>query len=614
MKRILKKIALKRLILSLILFSSLNYASVEIILQDDIRFSNKEGVVNALINHNGNMINAYGNYKVNGNKKVLFSIDRLSKDGRPYTLKAKPSVIRELKSINTIMPKGSKLLLKGENPKEFNEFLNYANSGQGNTQGGSKNSNSSSNKNLGSNYVNSGQGGSQGSSVENISPSTSSQVPYLPITTPSSGDSSTGDSNTQTTWSAQYCKAPEFMSNNIKLSIVDKDGNCVEKLAVRDDTKCKYRYDFVNSKAIKQTQFYYVDNENKTQNIGDCIDLVGAEYETPLYKDDTRCSLEKTDKDYGGGKGTFFVTQILFRGLDGLIYEATDCIAYGNIKEEVVDYIKDDQARQGQRIVNQYYIDPYTNEQVYITKGVRTDITFPYAEKSCGDWEMDDENLRGKKRTEISFYDEMEYKEVPVTSCDFSTQGGKKSEYVVNYQNLSSTYKEKELSRKYETHQIGEIKTQYQQYEWRTCKTCAFFAKCCDGTNRSHWVVTYNGGITNWTTAYVTKDVTAYNVYLRPDGTEYKKNLNPNGKIFTRIDREVTVTQNDYNLEMNWLLYYEIKENFYQDNTISTSTNYNSWVNNTYKKNYGCQTWNIVNNSTSGTATCTKRLNYILTK
>ena len=431
---------MKKLLLVLVSALSLAYAKIDITLEDEISFRNASGTLTANITYNNQKMQGIGTYRVN-NKKVVFSIDRLSQNGRLFTLKQPPSIVRQLKSENAKLPKGSLITLKGENPNEFKEFATILQNdakGEGNNQAAKKAQQS---------QQSSSPQGSQGSSVGNISvggQTPSGQIPYLPISSTTTGDDGT---QTDSKWSAQYCKVPEFLENQIKLSIVDKDGNCVEKMAVRDDTKCEYRFDFVNSKAIKQTQFYYVDNENKVQTVGDCVDLVGDEYRVDLYKDDTRCELETTDKDYGGGKGSFFVTQILFRGIDGLIHEATDCIAYGNIKEELVDYEKNDKTKKARRIVNQYYIDPYTKEQHYITKGVKTDAEFDYVEKACGDWEMDDVLLQGKKRTEITFYDQVDYKEVPVTSCDFSVQGGKKSEYIMKYQDLSSTYKEKELSR-----------------------------------------------------------------------------------------------------------------------------------------------------------------------
>ncbi len=560
---------MKKLLLVLVSALSLAYAKIDITLEDEISFRNASGTLTANITYNNQKMQGIGTYRVN-NKKVVFSIDRLSQNGRLFTLKQPPSIVRQLKSENAKLPKGSLITLKGENPNEFKEFATILQNdakGESNNQAAKKAQQS---------QQSSSPQGSQGSSVGNISvggQTPSGQIPYLPISSTTTGDDGT---QTDSKWSAQYCKVPEFLENQIKLSIVDKDGNCVEKMAVRDDTKCEYRFDFVNSKAIKQTQFYYVDNENKVQTVGDCVDLVGDEYKADLYKDDTRCELETTDKDYGGGKGSFFVTQILFRGIDGLIHEATDCIAYGNIKEELVDYEKNDKTKKARRIVNQYYIDPYTKEQHYITKGVKTDAEFDYVEKACGDWEMDDVLLQGKKRTEITFYDQVDYKEVPVTSCDFSVQGGKKSEYIMKYQDLSSTYKEKELSRTKKDFDITRV--HMQSVNNKACKWCS-----------SNWDCNITDRKTSkWTTTYVLKDVTSYKVYLRPDGSEYKKNQDPSGETFKKTFREVVMGENTIGLDETFLNYYELNEGFYEDNQIKLSKEFNDWITNNYQKGASC--------------------------
>lgn len=580
---------MKKVILVLVSALSLAYAKIDIALEDEISFRNASGTLTANITYDNQKMQGIGTYRVN-NKKVVFSIDRLSQNGRLFTLKQPPSIVRQLKSENAKLPKGSLITLKGENPNEFKEFATILQNdakGESNNQAAKKAQQS---------QQSSSPQGSQGSSVGNISvggQTPSGQIPYLPISSTTTGDDGT---QTDSKWSAQYCKVPEFLENQIKLSIVDKDGNCVEKMAVRDDTKCEYRFDFVNSKAIKQTQFYYVDNENKVQTVGDCVDLVGDEYRVDLYKDDTRCELETTDKDYGGGKGSFFVTQILFRGIDGLIHEATDCIAYGNIKEELVDYEKNDKTKKARRIVNQYYIDPYTKEQHYITKGVKTDAEFDYVEKACGDWEMDDVLLQGKKRTEITFYDQVDYKEVPVTSCDFSVQGGKKSEYIMKYQDLSSTYKEKEISR--EPPKDFVINKKQNTTHTYTEKCGVLNLDRCERTacGQNHL------GTSKWTTTYVLKDVTSYKVYLRPDGSEYKKNQDPSGATFKKTFREVKIGENTLNLDEKALNYYELNEGFYKDEQTKLSKDFNDWITNFYQKGANCQNFSCW--------TCTSELNY----
>lgn len=611
---------MKKLFLLIGLGLGVANANIDIILEDEINFANSQGVLNAMVTHNNQMFQALGTYRVGKDLKVVFEVDRLMKGQKLSLLDKKPRLTKKLNDANSKLAKGTKLTLKGENKKEFRDFAEQIKNLE------TSNASSSLNRNnkMPTNPSGTGGGGSSGSgggSIGNVSiggGSSGSGTIQPPYVTPGINTSPSTDESGNTTteiWSSQFCSVPEFLENAIRLNVVDKNGDCVEKMAVRDDTKCEYRYDFANNKAIKQTQFYYVDNENKVQNVGDCVDLTGPEYQAELYKDDTRCSLEHIDKDYNGGQGSFFVTQILFRGIDGLIHEATDCIAYGNVKEELVQHHLDDKARTAQRIVNQYYIDPYTSEKVYLTKGIRTDATFSYVETPCGDWEMDDIKLEGKKRTEITFYDDVEYKNFNVTSCDFSTQGGKQSQYLMKYVNMSATYKEKELSRKSETYEINKytIESYGSNYNkqcgrewWGEVKWCTYTA--------TKYKSTYNGNI-NWTTTYITKDVTDYETYQRPDGSIYQLNKNPNGEKYQKIDREVKINKNDFNLTEDWLLFWEIHNKYYVDATKEQSNNYQSWLSSKYKKNVSCQEYIIDNKAydQNGTYSCKIPLHYDLT-
>lgn len=548
--------------LAILLYISLANADVNIIIEEDILFKNKQGLFSGKMTYQNQAWQAIGSYKVNAQNKVLLSIERFNNGGRLYELKARPSTLKQLKSLNTKLPKGSNVVFKGENEAELRDFAQIVNN-----QTLEKNQQKQERKKRQQGTATSGsQGNASGSSVGNISVGGSGStgagsIPYLPIT--SSGKETNG--STTTTWSAQYCKVPEFLENAIKLSVIDKDGNCVEKFAVRDDTKCEYRFDFANNKAIKQTQFYYVDNENKVQNVGDCVDLVGKEYQAELYKDDTKCTLDETDKG-NDDKGIFYTTQILFRGIDGLIREATDCIAYGNVKEDLVEYKKDDKSKTSRRIVNQYYIDPYTNDKVYINQYVLTDKQFAWEEKACGEWEMDDVALQGKKRTQISFFDNIEGKESLITSCDYSVEGGKQSEYILKYQKIKGVDQEREIKRESKSFSIP---------KWTNVGgQCCWWKKCYQ---RENWK--YQGSA-NWTSTYITYDVTKYDVYLRPDGSEFKKYADPNnkGETFTETRRSEVVASNGLGADEKWRTYYEIHSKNYANSTIENSGEYQSWV------------------------------------
>ncbi len=67
-------------------------------------------------------------------------------------------------------------------------------------------------------------------------------------TSPTNGSSSNSAINPnsqENNYSSQYCKAPKLSPNNtMKLDVIAKDGSCISMNALRDDTKCAYRYDF----------------------------------------------------------------------------------------------------------------------------------------------------------------------------------------------------------------------------------------------------------------------------------------------------------------------------------------------------------------------------------
>ncbi|TLD95414.1 hypothetical protein LS71_008385 [Helicobacter jaachi] len=548
-------------------------AAISLITDDDIMFRSKEGVLNGKIAYDNFSFQAIGTYKVDSKKNVTFEIDRLMNNGKIYTLMSKPKLTRKLKDSNTKLPKGQNLSLSGENQKEFQEFAQIVANAPSTEEKNAKKTNQS------KSGTNASAG--QGSSVGNISVGsggTGSTMPYFPL---SSTNTALGETNTETTWSKQFCSVPEYLTNSVKLSIIDKDGKCVEKMAVRDDTKCEYRLDFDKNKAIKQTQYYYIDNESKVQNLGDCVDLVGEEYQSEMWRDDTRCSLSETEKDYGNGVGTFFTTQVLYRGLDGLIYEATDCIAYGKVNEELIEYEKNNTTKQAQRIVNQYYIDPFTEEQIFINKGVKTDKVFDYKEKSCGDWVMDDANLKGKKRTELSFYDDVEGKEEKVTACDYTTTAGKKSEYTMEYTHLEALNEAKptneEITKNFHLNLFS-----YREFPDTCKKKCGVFSTC---SYACPYQALTNTAAAAWTTTYTKYDVTKKDVYIRPDGSEYIIYYDPTGKNerFYEWRRKEIPASDSINLNEEWRTYYEVHRKHFENDTtknIEKTTEYKNWTNN----------------------------------
>lgn len=483
-------------------FASQAFADLSLILDDEINFKSKKGVVNGKIAFGNVAFQGIGNFTVDKNNKATIKVDRLMNNGKIYSLKNIPKFTKVLKNKKIKLPKGTTITLKGEKQEEMKELASKAAKDAKDTEASANTSKKSSSKSSGSSSSSSGSsGGSLGSN-------NSSGTSYLPYSTTTS-TSSDGDT---TTYSSVYCTVPEYLDDNsVKLSIIDSDGTCVTKYAYRNDDTCGYRYDFDNMVAIKQTQYYYIDNNNETQTVGDCVDLNGDNYTFTMYYDDSKCSLETTEKDYNGGSSTFYLTQILFRGMDGFIYEATDCITFANVYEELVQYEHDYTNKTSQRRINQYYIDPLTDEKIYITKNVLGAKSYSWTESVCGDWEMDDTNLYGRKRTKLWFFDDVDYEEVNMTSCDFGITYGKSSEYRIDYQLVDSDIGEKTLS----TTQQSFSFTKYTFESVNCCDSWYQIGNCY--RNKA------NGTTSSWTTQYEVIQVSNSYVYIRPDSTYYYK-------------------------------------------------------------------------------------------
>ncbi|EJB53965.1 hypothetical protein HPHPH27_0595 [Helicobacter pylori Hp H-27] len=155
-----------------------------------------------------------------------------------------------------------------------------------------------------------------------------------------------GTASTDSHYTNEFCTAPIRNGNTMNIDIVDRNGSCFKMQAFRNDNVCQYNYDFENMKAIKQTQFYFINRENKSINIGGCVDLYGEQFEFPMYEDANKCKLDTTtNKGYGSGMASFFQTEILFRGLDNLIHVAKPCTDFANVQEQLVKYDNDPSTR-----------------------------------------------------------------------------------------------------------------------------------------------------------------------------------------------------------------------------------------------------------------------------
>ncbi|PAF53019.1 hypothetical protein BKH42_08165 [Helicobacter sp. 13S00482-2] len=560
---------------------------------------------------------AIGNYKVSSNNKsVIFNVNTIIKDNQTHNLSSQPSLIKPIK--NKIIKRGSKLILAGENQEEIAKIFGLSlqeYQKKSGTNATSKNTPNSSSSNVTpSPSTSSSNGNSASSSASNFTSSNGSDygsgyIPnnnnskndgtnYYPI--PNNNGNSNNSENIVPEYSTQFCKAPYYDSkNSISLSFIAKDGSCMDIKAQRDDTKCEYRYDFNNGVAIKQTQFYYVDNENQIKNVGGCVDLQGDEYSYPLYKDDSKCQLQVTsNKGYNGNQAYFFQTQILFRGADNLVHMAKDCTDYQNVQEELISYDKDTKKKEVKRIVNQYYIDPSTGNKVYINNGIISPFKFPYQEYACGIWEMDDANLQAYRKTQIKAFDNVANTYIDVTSCDYSNDEDKTGRITQPYIKLPNNEKPGEA-------EPGDMNGSYEfEFKqalygtgtgsvWRNCK-----GLFCSGSHSDDYTYYYLNGfqITKWTTTYKTTNTGVTTGYQRPKQPDEKEaSIYYVSKRVKTIERTSRVIQNDLNLTADYMKFYEVNEGFYKDESIKTSPAFSDFISKYYKPKAGglCQKYKI---------------------
>ncbi len=531
---------------------------------------------------------ALGKYQVSKNRKnVLFTITHIKKGENYKTLNAQPSAIKETRGKRGLK-KGTRLVLGGENNAEIATLLNVnqeayraSKGGGGFSPANSTTGGSSGSIGVGS-AANTGNGstakgmqdsmiGTQGmgsnpfppiaggnSSVSNSYPLgsglplgsgvglTGNSIMPLPLPeginngsgASNANDASGGNATSNNTASSAnanqyttlFCSAPIRHGNQMDINIVDRDGKCVSMQAYRDDNTCTYRYDFEKGKAIKQTQFYFISRENKSFNIGGCVDLQGPEYAFALYQDDSKCKLQTTkDKAYGSGQASFFQTQILFRGADGLIHMAKDCSDFANVQEQLIRYDNDSAAKKVRRIVDQYYIDPVSKKKVFISHGIVSPIELDYQEYACGKWEFDDANLQATRPTQIRAFDTMANAYYNVTGCDYSAVLDKTPKIVQPYTkiNTTSSVKDEEVddldTSKDSPHNLPEYRTFEIKERVLGSGNRTSYSHCDDGwsswTKSKDYIAYYNGDlrtIAKWSTEYKTINTGTTQVYIRP--------------------------------------------------------------------------------------------------
>ncbi|RVZ53771.1 collagen-like protein [Helicobacter pylori] len=339
-----------------------------------------------------------------------------------------------------------------------------------------------------------------------------------------------GTASADSHYTNEFCTAPIRNGNTMNIDIVDRNGSCFKMQAFRNDNVCQYNYDFENMKAIKQTQFYFINRENKSINIGGCVDLYGEQFEFPMYEDANKCKLDTTtNKGYGSGMASFFQTEILFRGLDNLIHVAKPCTDFANVQEQLVKYDNDPSTRTVQRVINQYYINPITKEKVFISHDVVSPLKFSYQTYACGKWQFDNAKLEAYRPTQIRIFDTVSNQYYNVTGCDYTSDMGKVPKIIQPYTkiNVESSVKGEDVGDldtisgsnydlpQYTTFEIQEMSLNSSQ--WITTSYCN------DGWvswTKTHSYTGYSQGnlrtLAKWVTRYQTINQGTTIGYIRP--------------------------------------------------------------------------------------------------
>ncbi|GAA9350530.1 hypothetical protein TH0610_06110 [Helicobacter pylori] len=409
---------------------------------------------------------AMGHYKVSKNRANLsISVTHIKKGNDYKTLQSPSNAIKEIKG-KLVLKKGTRIVLGGENDSEMSNaigvskstytsskngkgFSGSGTSGMGYASGYGVTGNTSSNGIGVSSTSTNGIARSDGSSGANGIDGTNG-VNGANGTSGANGNNSAngGAASADSHYTNEFCTAPIRNGNTMSLDIVDRNGSCFKMQAFRNDNVCQYSYDFENMKAIKQTQFYFINRENKSVNIGGCVDLYGKQFEFTMYEDANKCKLDTTtDKGYGSGSASFFQTEILFRGLDNLIHVAKGCTDFAGVQEQLVKYDNDPATRTVQRVVNQYYIDPITKQKVFISHNVVSPLKFSYQTYACGKWQFDDAKLEAYRPTQIRIFDTVANQYYNVTGCDYTSDMGKVPKIVQPYTkiNVASSVKGEEV-------------------------------------------------------------------------------------------------------------------------------------------------------------------------
>ncbi|GAA6931552.1 hypothetical protein HpHUE38_10940 [Helicobacter pylori] len=554
---------------------------------------------------------AMGHYKVSKNRANLsISVTHIKKGNDYKTLQSPPNAIKEIKG-KLVLKKGTRIVLGGENDSEMSNaigvskstytsskngkgFSGSGTSGMGYASGYGVTGNTSSNGSGVSSTSTNGIARSDGSSGANGSNGIdgTNGVNGANGTSGANGNNSAngGAASADSHYTNEFCTAPIRNGNTMSLDIVDRNGSCFKMQAFRNDNVCQYSYDFENMKAIKQTQFYFINRENKSVNIGGCVDLYGKQFEFTMYEDANKCKLDTTT-DKGYGSASFFQTEILFRGLDNLIHVAKSCTDFAGVQEQLIKYDNDPATRTVQRVVNQYYIDPITKQKVFISHNVVSPLKFSYQTYACGKWQFNDAKLEAYRPTQIRIFDTVANQYYNVTDCDYTSDMGKVPKIVQPYTkiNVASSVKGEEVGDldttdgsndnlpQYTTFEIQEMSLNSSQ--WTATSYCNDF---WGSWTKTYGYTGYSQGnlrtLAKWVTQYKTINQGTTIEYIRPRNEGDSDAVYDTYKYYYVSQAQKTLKRIPLTIYINSLnLSDEYRKNF-ELTTLSQELNLNNGV------------------------------------
>jgi hypothetical protein len=171
------------------------------------------------------------------------------------------------------------------------------------------------------------------------------------------------------------------------------------------------RHDFENKVSIAQGQYFYM-YENKRNDVGQCVDI--PKYTYTHYQDSTTCKPKTV------GTKIFWEERVAYNDLIGTQKFATDCAVIDpqgeQLQTELSGYTYNDNSKQAIRRENTFFINPLTNEKIYVDQNVETANAFPYVETQC-DLVNDDATKTTTLTTKLTFDDTIENKTVTIHDC-----------------------------------------------------------------------------------------------------------------------------------------------------------------------------------------------------